>query len=235
MTLPVELISQIQKLAPSAIIELFILDATSLGGEVLRFHAGTNELKQNVVWQGETYIRFPIEVSGFEFNGQGQFPRPKIRVANVLSAITQVVLQYNDLLGAKLTRKRTMAKFLDAVNFDGGVNADEDDTAEFSEDIYYVDRKSSEDKDIVEFELASAVDLVGVALPRRQVIQNVCVWKYRGTECGYADSTYFDQNDNSVASADDDVCGKRLSSCKARFGESGELPFGSFPSAGLLK
>jgi phage-related protein len=30
----------------------------------------------------------------------------------------------------------------------------------------------------------------------------------------------------------DDVCGKRLSSCKARFGENAELPFGSFPSLG---
>src|ERR1051326_8208503 len=155
------LTSEIQKLAPSAVIELFVLDATSLGGDILRFHAGTNELRQNVVWQGETYQRYPIEASGFEFTGQGQLPRPKIRVANILSAVTTLLMNYDDLIGAKLTRKRTMAKFLDAVNFDGGVNPDADPDAEFSEDVYFVDRKSSEDRDVVEFELASSLDLVG--------------------------------------------------------------------------
>ena len=30
----------------------------------------------------------------------------------------------------------------------------------------------------------------------------------------------------------DDVCGKRVSSCKVRFGQYAELPFGSFPSIG---
>ena len=198
MSLPVALTTELSKLAPSAVVELFILDATSLGGEVFRFHAGTNGLTQNIVWQGETYVRFPIQVSGFEITGQGQFPRPRMRVSNVLSAITTIILQYNDLLGAKVTRKRTMVKFLDAVNFDGGVNPTEDDEAEFQEDIYYIDRKSSEDKDAVEFELASSVDLVGVALPRRQVIQNVCIWRYRGAECGYTGAPLFDQNDAAL-------------------------------------
>lgn len=201
MTLPVALTSEIQKLAPSAIIELFILDATDIGGDLLRFHAGTNGLKQNIVWQGETYVRYPVAASGFEYAGQGQFPRPKLQVANIFSAITQAVLAHDDLLGAKLTRKRTMAKFLDAVNFDGGVNASADPTAEFQEEIYYVDRKSMEDRDTVEFELAASVDLVGVQIPRRQVIQNVCVWKYRGEGCGYAGPPVLDKDDQLITEA----------------------------------
>src|ERR1041385_6598300 len=116
------LASEIQKLSPSAVIELFELDATALGGDLLRFHAGTNQLRQNLVWNGNTYSRFPIEATGFEYNGQGQFPRPKIRVSNILSAITAILLTTNDLIGAKLTRKRTLVKFLDAVNFESGVN-----------------------------------------------------------------------------------------------------------------
>lgn len=192
------LTSEIQKLAPSAIIELFVLDATALGGDILRFHAGTNELKQNIVFQGNTYVRYPVAVTGFEFAGQGQFPRPKLQVANIFSAITQVLLESNDLMGAKLTRKRTMAKFLDAVNFDGGVNPDEDDTAEFQEDIYYIDRKSGEDRDTVEFELASSLDLVGVSVPRRQIIQNVCIWKYRSSECSYAGPPIVDIDDSQI-------------------------------------
>jgi lambda family phage minor tail protein L len=191
--------AEIQKLAPSAVIELFELDATALGGEVLRFHAGTNGLNGNITWQGETYIRFPVACTGFEFTGQGQFPRPKISVANVYSVITTVLLEYDDLLGAKVTRKRTMAKFLDAVNFPGGVNATADATAEFPDDVYYIDRKSSEDRDMVEFELAASVDLAGVALPRRQIIQNLCIWQYRGSDCGYAGAPLWDEDDDLIA------------------------------------
>lgn len=227
--------SEIFKLNPSALIELFEVDATSLGGSVLRFHPGTNGLTQNVVWGGNTYIRFPIDISGFEFNGQGQFPRPRLKVSNALSAITTLLLAYSDFIGAKVTRKRTLYRYLDAVNFPGGVNPDADSSTYFSEDIYYVDRKVSEDRDMVEFELASALDLVGVFLPRRQLIQNVCPWRYRGTECGYAGSSYFDINDNSVSTLAQDKCGKRLSSCRARFGENNPLPFGGFPTCGLVR
>ena len=196
------LASEIQKLAPSAIIELFVLDATSLGSEVLRFHAGTNQLRQNIVWQGETYVRFPVVASGFEYQGQGQIPRPKLQVSNILSAITALLLELNDLQGAKVIRKRTMAKYLDAVNFTDSVNATEDPTAEFAEDIYFIDRKSSEDRDIVEFELAASIDVAGVLLPRRQIIQNVCTWLYRGAECGYAGPIAYDQNDEPISTED---------------------------------
>lgn len=198
MSLPEVLATEIQKLEPSAMIELFVLDATALGGDVFRFHSGTNNLISNVVWQGETYVRFPVQIQGFEFNGRGQFPRPKLRVANVYSTITQIILNFNDLLGAKVTRKRTMAKFLDAVNFAGSVNPDADDTAEFPDDIYYVDRKSQENREVVEFELAASIDLAGVSLPRRQIIQNSCIWRYRGAECGYAGFPLWDQNDVEI-------------------------------------
>ncbi len=193
--------TEIQKLAPSAVIELFVLDATAIGGSTYRFHAGTNQLRQNIVWQGETYNRFPLVASGFEFSGQGQIPRPKLTVSNVLSAVTLILLSTNDLMGAKVTRKRTLAKFLDAVNFDGGVNPTADDTAEFPEDIYFIDRKSHEDKDTVEFELASSLDLVGVNIPRRQVIQNICIWKYRGAECGFTGAPLYDVNDELLSSS----------------------------------
>ena len=235
MSTPTTITSEIQKLEPSAILELFIMDASAFGGDVLRFHAGTNGLRQNVVWQGNTYTAFPIQASGFDFSGNGQLPRPKLQVANITGAISLLVLTYDDLLGAKVTRKRTLAKYLDAANFTGGVNPTADPLAEFADDIFVIDRKATETRDMVEFELAAAFDVAGVQLPRRQIIQNVCVWRYRGTECGYTGTTYFDANDASVASAGLDVCGKRLSSCKARFGASAPLPFGSFPAAGLLR
>lgn len=235
MSTPQTITSEIQKLAPSAVIELFVLDATNIGGEVFRFHAGTNALRGKVVWQGNEYLPFPIQVTGFEYNGTGQLPRPKVVVANLTGVITTLLLELDDLLGAKFIRKRTLAKYLDAVNFNGGVNPSADATAEFAEDVYYVDRKASENRDLVEFELAASFDLQGIRLPRRQIIQNICPWRYRGSECGYTGSAYFDANDNRVGTLAQDVCGKRLASCKARFGEYAELPFGGFPAAGLIR
>jgi len=207
MTTPDTITSEIQKLAPSAVIELFELDLTDLGGDTFLFHAGTNGLSQNIIWDGNTYQRFPIEITGFEINGKGQLPRPRA----------------------------TLSKYLDVENFDGGVNPSADPTAAFPDDVFYIDRKLTEDRNIVEFELASPMDLAGVALPRRQIIQNICPWRYRGAECGYAGSSFFNSADQPVATLAQDVCGKRLSSCKKRFGQSGNLPFGGFPSCGLYR
>jgi phage-related protein len=360
MTVPQTITSEIQKLEPSAIVELFELDATAIGGEVLRFHAGTNGLRQNVVWQGNTYTAFPMQATGFDYTGNGQLPRPKMIMSNASGAMTLLVLSFDDMLGTKVTRRRTLAKYLDAVNFparrnlllnsgdlssvfygngvrtanqliapdgtltastvsgngtgfavwrqtanatatsmtftcfvkigvpstrtsfpflmrndttvtnftigtfstvtgvitgagwtstsvgndwfrisytnsgteiitagnqlglyfgalggfiydtsdvigiwgaqlEAGSTATEyqpigatwsqnptaDPAAEFPVDIFYIDRKASETRDAVEFELSSSFDVAGVQLPRRQIIQNVCTWRYRGAECGW--------------------------------------------------
>ena len=227
--------SEIQQLSSSAVIELFVMDLTLFNEGVVRFHAGTNELRRQVVWQGNIYEPFPIQAEGFEFNGNGQVPRPKLKVANVTGGITALILSYQDLVGAKVTRKRTLLKYLDAVNFASGANSTADPSAEFADDVYFIDRKSRETRDVVEFELAAAFDLEGVSLPRRQIVQNVCPWQYRGAECGYTGTAYFNANDETVSSRVQDACGKRLVSCQKRFGANAELPFGGFPAAGLIR
>jgi lambda family phage minor tail protein L len=227
--------ADIQKLDPGAIIELYELDTTAIGGDsVDRFHPGVNYLGTDIVWNGNTYTKYPIVASGFEANGQGQSPRPTVQVSNIGGLIGALTVAMEDLLGAKFTRIRTFAKYLDAVNFPGGVNPDADPNAEIDRQIYYVDRKSSENKIFVEFELAAASDLVGVNIPLRQVIANVCPWAYRGSECGYAGGAVADINDQPTTDLASDKCGKRLSSCKLRFGPYAELPFGGFPAAGLI-
>ena len=76
----------------------------------------------------------------------------------------------NDLAGAKVTRIRTLARYIDAVNFPNSINpfGTPDPTAEFPQEIYKIDRKSAENREIVEFELAAAIDMVGVRAPQRQ-------------------------------------------------------------------
>jgi len=232
--------SDLQQIAPSAVIELFELKLnTSQHGaaSTYRFHAGTS-LNSNgeVVWAGNNYLRFPVEADGFEYNGQGQLPRPKVRVSNILGTITALLLSLPEgLEGAMFTRIRTLARYIDGGNFPGGINpyGPPDPTfPEFPREVYYIDRKVTETRDVVEFELAAAFDLAGVRAPKRQCIANICQWEYRSNECGYTGTNYFNENDQAVATLAADVCGKKLSSCKARFGSGAELPFGSYPGIG---
>lgn len=227
--------ADIQKLEPGTIVELFDLDLTGIGSAAhFRFHAGKNGLINNIVWQGIEYSAFPVEADGFELTGNGQMPRPRISVANVTGIVSAALRDFNDLVGAKVTRKRTLSKYLDAVNFPGGVNPTADPGQEFADEVFFIDRKASENKITVTFELASPWDVQGVKLPRRQCIANTCTWKYRSAECGYAGGPVADKNDNPTANSNLDACGKRLTSCRLRFGTYAELPFGAFPATGLL-
>ena len=174
--------SNLQSINPSAIIELFILELdTDLHGEntIYRFHSGTNlNANGKIVWAGNEYLRFPIQATGFAFQ-KGQLPRPKISVSNATGLISAILLNVNetttgnDLTGAKVTRVRTLAKFIDAVNFADGVNATADPTAEFPQEIYSIDRKATETREIVEFELAAPTDLAGVRIPGRQATRSI--------------------------------------------------------------
>jgi lambda family phage minor tail protein L len=222
MSVPV---SALQEIAPGAIIELFQLElnATQHGvSEIYRFHAGTSlNANGELVWAGQSYLRFPIEAEGFEYSGNGQLPRPKVRVSNIMGTITALLLSLPDgLEGAKFTRIRTLARYIDGANFPGGVNhlGTPDPTAEFPREVFYIDRKVVETRDVVEFEACAAFDLAGIRAPKRQCIANICQWVYRSAECGYTGGL--------------PTCDKTLDACKAHFGAYAELPFGSFPGIG---
>ena len=382
--------AEIQSLAPSALLDFFILDTTNLpGGSLMRFHPGTNGLSQPVVWQGATYEPLPIEASGFDVTARGSLPRPKLKVANAAGFLSASVKSFGDFVGCKVTRKRTFAKYLDAVNFpvrrnlflqtdsltggggslnwtrgsaiasvvDGQLGPDANYTAtrfnnligvtisatgttvyrsfisgigqEYTiaidvlpsstgvfiirygnssasvtksfnlvagsgwqrltatfinptgvtgtfcvfgsdttgidvtlanaqaerasdatayqslgltfvqnptadpnqfipDDLWYVERKVTENRYIIEFELSSAFDLMGQQLPNRQIIQNSCSWKYRSTECGWTGANY-DKN-NAPSTLANDACAKTLAACKVRFATQ-PIRFGGFPGA----
>lgn len=224
-----------QNLDAGGIVDLFELNATAIGGSILYFYAGVNGLGNSVVWQGISYTRLPIEAEGFARSGQGTLPRPTIRCANITGEIGALARSLQDLIGAKVIRRRTFIKYLDAVNFTGGVNPTADPNCGFPDEVWFVDRKSSENGLYIEWELAAAFDVIGVKLPRRQCIQNICTWQYRGTECGYTGGAVADRNDIPTTVLLNDSCGKRLDSCKLRFGATAELPFGAFPGVGLLR
>jgi phage-related protein len=208
------------------------------------------------------YPAVPVEVDGFEFSSKGTLPRPTLRVANVNNAITSLILLYNPL-AAEVKRIRTFAKFINTTNFDtnpaftresdvedflitqGGDTLIEqtfNDTADPDAKIvetWYIDRISSENPQFVEFELSPKLDLTNLALPRR-TIEEFCPWTYRaGRECPYVGDKCFTIDDQQITGGTleekkaADVCGKRLSSCQARFPDREKLPFGGFYGARL--
>ena len=173
------IITDLQKINPSAIIELFTIttDAALHGSaQTYRFHNGTNlNANADIIWAGNQYLKMPIQAEGFAFQ-KGQLPRPTLTISNALGTITAILLNVNqvttgnDLTGATVTRIRTLARYLDAVNFSGGTNplGTPDPTAEFPQEIYKIDRKSSENREVVQFELAAVFDLAGIRAPKRQ-------------------------------------------------------------------
>ena len=174
--------SNLQSINPSAIIELFTLQlSTALHGAntIYRFHAGSNlDANGQIVWDGNAYLRFPIQATGFAFQ-KGQLPRPMITISNATGLISSILLTVNetttgnDLTGATVTRIRTLVKFIDAANFADGINATADPTAEFPREVYSIDRKSGENREVVEFELAAPTDLAGVRIPKRQCTRSI--------------------------------------------------------------
>ena len=187
--------SELQKLNPSARIELFVLElveglhyATGNPSNVatlFRFHAGSNmNTNAEIIWQGNSYQRLPISFEGAEFTGRGQIPRPTLTVANLggitrsgsvitmtdFLIITNLTTPHNDLAEAKITRITTFASELDNANFPNNNNPfGTPSSNELPQEIYFIDRKTTESRDIVQFELVGALDQANKKLPARQV------------------------------------------------------------------
>lgn len=180
-----------------AIVEMFDLDLSPITGDVNDKFYFTNQLKPDntkIRWKGNTYEPLPIISSGYEKSTTGQIAQPSLTVANVMGTFTQVIDSLDDLVGAKVTRRRTLGKYLD-----GEPNADP--TQEFPIDIFYIERKTAENALSITWQLASVLDLEGLKLPRRVITQNYCQWKYRGSECGYTGAPVFNANDTLISTA----------------------------------
>lgn len=209
---------------------MFEFDATNISVDtpILRWHPGVSAAGGSIVWQGNTYDPFPISTEGFEVTSQGTLPRPHFRMSNIGGVIGDFLRGLGEALGAKITRRRTLAKYLD-----GQPTADP--TAAFPDDIFYVARKISSNAIEVVLEAAVAFDVQGVNLPRRQVIAGTCQWKYRGPECGYTGPPVQDINGNPTNSLALDRCRKTLDACRARFGQYGVLRTSAFPASLLVR
>ncbi len=185
-----QVMSEQVKFSPSALLELFVLDGTAIGLSTIYYFAnGTNPLQQPIVFNGITYTPFPIAMTDMSLDGKGSLPRPKITVSNINGFVSALLLQNQQLNGATFIRRRVWAKFIDSSNFPGGLSPySPDPTAAYPDEPWIVNRKVTENPQIVQWELTSPIGLQNVRLPRRQIVANICPApvKYRDTRtCGY--------------------------------------------------
>ena len=181
--------------------------AKDVADGILRFHNNIKIFNSYVVWQGKTYYPAPIQAEGFESTSKGVLPRPTLSIASQsqtgsdqLALLKHEIRKLGDIINAKVTRRRTFAKYLDKINFAYGQaslseNAQQlpqgyepDPYAELPKDIYFIERKATENKNVLTYELSSILDLEGIKIPKRVIVSDKCVWQYRGIGCWYQDA-----------------------------------------------
>ena len=190
--------AELNKINPSSVIELYELELT-VGlhiptdnpnnlDTVFRFHAGANLNNfGQIIFNGNSYQRVAVKVEGFEDTSKGAIPRPTLTFSN-LGGITKdttvmtmsdflnvvnTVTPGNDLLNAKVTRLLPLASALDNANFVGDNPFGTPSTDRLQDRIYYIDRKAVENRQIVQFELVSVLDMQNKKIPARIVTRDL--------------------------------------------------------------
>jgi len=221
MTLQSDIASDVQQSAVGDIIFLYELYVIG-SNQVLYFTQAINEDFTKVTFNAVDYLPIQMEVSGFEVKGDGTMPRPTIRVSNATLTFAAHVFTFDDLVGSKMIRRRTLKKYLDG-------ESEANPAAEFPQEIFKINQKTAHTKDYMEFELASYMDLQGESIPKRQIVRDFCSHIYRIynsetkdfdyslTTCPYTDIYNFDRLTQNRSSKTQDFCGKKLKDCEARF------------------
>lgn len=180
--------ASIFELEPTAVIDLYRIYPDYYKKPDLYFNIHNGSVfGQGVIWQGETYMPFPMETEGFSIAADGKPNRPIIRISNNEYFVTALLANNNDFKNARLERRRTFIKYLDAENFEDNLNPwGETSLADISVDYYLISQKRQENKVFVEFELTTPLDIEGFELNNRRILGKYCYWKYRGAGCEYA-------------------------------------------------
>ena len=192
------------KINTSAVIDFFEIDTRQIEFDLalidqipdaslsetkglFRFHNSISLTTRDIYFNNLKYSAAPISVEGFEMTTQGTLPRPTISLSvdfngeQLLARLKVLLEKIGDLTGAKFTRIRTFAKFIDNDVSNGGKNANR----------------------TLEFELASSLDLESATVPKRLVIQDRCQWQYRGAGCCY--SNVLNKDTHGLVNSDEGV------------------------------
>jgi lambda family phage minor tail protein L len=232
-----------QSLTPGDLMVLYTIDLSPIGVPVQYNFTPSTSKTGKITFRGIDYVPLDVKCEGFEYDGTGSLPRPEISITNVTRVLSTAAVLQNDILGARLIRTRTYGQFLD-----NGPTPDPE--AAYGQDIYRFHQKTQHNKRLIRWTLAAAMDQEGIQLPKRQVLRDVCLWRYRrtvlntdgsfagydytGVQCPYAGSQAYDVNGNPTT-PDKDAPGRHVNDCcRVRFGSTAQLPFGGFPGVGRI-
>lgn len=149
----------------SGFVELFVLDCTALGGSVYRFTNNTTAAGGSLSFGSVTYSAMPITTDGWDFTSTGTTPKPTLTISNVNKTLLGAVQSLGDLVGAKMTRYRTFEKYLDS-------GSSPDGTKYIGPDVYIVEQKTAHNKNLIQWQMTSIIDRMGMKIPRRQVLKD---------------------------------------------------------------
>ena len=176
------------KLDNYVVLDLFELELESSEG-YLRFH-GSKNFSQNIIFQNQEYLFIPCELSNLQSSSDGKQAKPTLKIANINNYISYVLKDRGDLIGKSFIRKKILAKDLDASNFTDGINPFGVSSFKtyITYDKFLINLKKSENKEFVEIELATKIDIQNLNLPTRKVTNDTCSWGYRCFGCNYGNT-----------------------------------------------
>jgi lambda family phage minor tail protein L len=194
------LVKDSKSLTPPAIIEILELDLTEVKfinknisssiSDYYYFHNSSIYGDVVIKWGSDTdptglgvinVYPMPFELTGLEQSNM-QLPRPTLKISNYKEYLTFLLIELGNLTGAKIIRHRTLVKYLN------------NRRVRYADEIFFINKKNKENRNEIEFELASSLELEGDKLPKRQIMGDYCGWKYRSDECEYANVPMCDKN-----------------------------------------
>ena len=228
--IPADMRIAVTQIEQSAMLDLYEVDLSRFGGNVYRFHDGMNGLLKPVIWQGNRYDPYPVQVTGLSMTAQGASARPKMTFANIDGLLTAINNDYDDALGAIVTRRQVMEQYLDAVNFPDGNN--QADPSREAVQKFVIEQRENSDSDFVTYVLALPTETDNAQIPARVIQADICPWRYRGQDCGYDGPPVADEKDQPTNEPTEDQCSHKYRGCKLR--HSSVLPFGGFLGSNKL-
>lgn len=178
-------------LSVDALVELIEIDASApnIGSGVLRYCNQTDTNGGSVALGGNVYSPFPVEMTGIEHSTKDASNSPTLTIGNITSSWSTLILLYQDMIGAKVTRRKILAKYLDGHPSAASSNG-------LPADVFYINRKLNENWQLVSFELGSELDVEGVMVPNMKCNANHCVVRYRSAECSFVGRATADKYGN---------------------------------------
>lgn len=205
MALSEKIARSLLNLSPTASLNLYRLyyNVQEAPDDYFPFHPGTNGVGTPIIYGGISYSPIACEIDSTETNIQQRINRPKIRIANTNGQISQLLRRKNEFKNGRLVIIKTLVKFLDASNFEGGLNpyGIPDPNAELSRETYVISQKTAENKVLVELELTYPFDLDQFDIAGRTILGTFCPFQYRGKGCNYCGPPICKEDDEDFSVA----------------------------------